>query len=181
MKDSAFTVREVALCSLFGAAAWLLPVFFHLIQLGSLFLPMYLPVVALAFMVRPSAAALTALVVPLLSGAVTGMPPFYPPVAVFMAVELAIMGALIAAVSGRWRRLHPLWVLIPVLVLGRALHVAMVFAFALMVELPARYIAGVTFLSGWPGVVLMILVIPFLVALERRLHRPEPTAPKGAP
>ena len=66
--------RELAYCGLFGAAALLLPVLFHLIHLGHMFMPMYLPLVALAFFVRPGMAALTAVLVPLISGVATGMP-----------------------------------------------------------------------------------------------------------
>jgi len=87
--------RDLAYCGLFGAAALLLPVLFHLVHLGHIFMPMYLPLVTLAFFVRPGMSALTALVVPLLSGAVTGMPPFYPPVAPVMSVELALMALII--------------------------------------------------------------------------------------
>jgi hypothetical protein len=66
------------------------------IHLGHVFMPMYLPIVALAFFVRPLPAAVTAAMTPLLSGAVLGMPPFYPPVALMMAV--------VAEGSGRGRR-----------------------------------------------------------------------------
>jgi len=68
--------RDLARCGLFGAAALLLPVLFHLLHLGHVFMPMYLPLVALAFFASPTPAAVTALLTPLLSGAVTGMPPF---------------------------------------------------------------------------------------------------------
>ena len=41
--------RELAYSGVFGAAALLLPVLFHLVRLGAVFMPMYLPLVALAF------------------------------------------------------------------------------------------------------------------------------------
>ena len=69
--------RELAYCGLFGAAAMLLPVVFHLLKLGSMFMPMYLPLIALAFFVGPLPAALTSFMTPLLSGVLTGMPPFF--------------------------------------------------------------------------------------------------------
>ena len=165
--------RDLAYCGLFGAAALLMPALFHLIHLGHVFMPMYLPLVALAFFVRPLPAALTALIVPPLSGAVTGMPPFFPPVAVFMAVELSVMSVIIASVRGHWPRANEWLLLVPVLVLGRALYVAMVYGFSLIIELPAGFMAGLSFLKGWPGLVLMLVVIPPLarvtVAVER--HR----------
>ena len=79
--------RELALGGLLGAAALLLPTVFHLVHLGSLFMPMYAPLCLLAFLVSARIAASAALIVPLMSGLLTGMPPFYPPIAPVMSVE----------------------------------------------------------------------------------------------
>ncbi len=166
---TAIAPRELALCGLLGAAALLLPVLFHVVHLGSVFMPMYIPLVMLAFLVRPMLAATTAGIVPLLSSAMTGMPPLYPPVALFMASELAIMGLVIALACGHWPKAHPGLVLAPVLLIGRLLYVTEVFAFSRMVSLPAAFLAGVSLLSGWPGVVLMLVVIPQAVRVVR--HR----------
>jgi len=166
--------RELAYCGLFGAAALLLPVFFHVVHLGHVFMPMYLPLVTLAFFVRPWAVAITALLTPLLSGAVTGMPPFYPPVAVFMAIELAIMGALIAAAVGRWPQANAWLILVPVLAFGRVLYVGLVYGFSLLIELPAGFMAGLSLLGGWPGIVLMIMIVPPIVRACRQSARLAP-------
>ncbi len=160
--------RDLAYCGLFGAAALLFPVVFHLVRLGHVFMPMYLPLVTLAFFVPPRLAAMTALAVPLLSGAVTGMPPFYPPVAVFMSLELAAMSFLIAAVVMRWPRANEYGVLVPVLLLGRALYIALVYAFSLAIRLPAGFMAGLSLAGGWPGIILMIVVVPPVARLRRR-------------
>jgi len=72
-----FTPWELACCGVMGAAGLLLPVIFHIVHLGHVFMPMYLPLVTCAFFTRPLPAMLTAIVVPILSGALTGMPPFY--------------------------------------------------------------------------------------------------------
>lgn len=163
--------RELAICGLFGAAALLLPLLFHLVHLGRIFMPMYLPLVALGFFVRPLPAAVTALIVPLLSGALTGMPPFYPPVAICMAVELATMAALIAAAVQHWPRANEWLVLAPVLLLGRALYVGLVYLISLAVELPAAFMAGLSLLSGWPGIILMLVVLPPLARAGTRTPR----------
>ncbi len=157
--------RELAYCGLFGAAALLLPVLFHLIHVGHIFMPMYLPLVALAFFVRPGMSALTALIVPLLSGAVTGMPPFYPPVAPVMAVELTVMSAVIGVTRRFFPRVHILMILIPVLALGRGINAGLMYLVAGYLGLPPAFVAGISFLSGWPGIVLMLVVIPALVRL----------------
>lgn len=163
--------RELAFCGMFGAAALLLPMIFHLVHLGHVFMPMYLPLVTLPFFVRPWPAAATAILTPLLSGAMTGMPPFYPPIAVFMAIELGLMNALIAGAARRWPRLSVWLTLLPVLLFGRVLYVGLVYAFSLIMKLPAGFMAGLSLLSGWPGIVLMIVVVPPVVAVCRRSAR----------
>jgi hypothetical protein len=161
------SARELSFCGLFGAAALLLPVIFHLFHLGHIFMPMYLPLVTLAYFVRPLPAAVTAMVTPLLSGAVTGMPPFFPPVAVFMALELSVMAALIAGVCSRWPRVNEWLVLVPTLLFGRVLYVGLVYLFSLLIDLPAGFMAGLSLLSGWPGIILMVAVVPPIARTSR--------------
>lgn len=167
-RSSRLDPRDLAYCGLFGAAALLLPAIFHLVRLGHVFMPMYLPLVALAFFVRPLPAAITAILTPVLSGALTGMPPFFPPVAVFMAIELAAMAAVIAWVVRCRPRVNAWAVLVPVLLMGRVLYVGLVYAFSLAIELPASFMAGLSLLGGWPGIVLMIVVVPPVVRAGRR-------------
>jgi hypothetical protein len=154
-------------CGLFGAAALLLPLLFHAIHLGRVFLPMYLPLMVLAFSVRPLPAAVTAFITPLLSGAVTGMPPFFPPVALFMALELAMVSGLIAAAHKRWPSLDERAVLVPALIFGRAAYIGLVYLFSLFIGLPAAFMASLSFVSGWPGMVLMVAVVPPIIRAIR--------------
>jgi hypothetical protein len=178
MREKVFSPGELAYGGIFGASALLLPVMFHLIHMGQIFMPMYLPLVALAFFVRPLPAALTAFIVPLLSGAATGMPPFYPPVAVIMAVELAVMAAIIAFA----RQYRPGWnewvALVPALVLGRILNIGLIYLFAGFADLPAGFLAGASFISGWPGIILMVAVVPPFVRLAGR-QRGEESRERG--
>ena len=159
--------RDYAYGGLFGAAALLLPTIFHLLHLGSVFLPMYVPLVALGFLVRPGAAACTALLVPLISAALTGMPPFYPPVAVVMAVELAVMAGLIAVATARWPGTNPWTILVPALVVGRVLNLGLTYVTAATLGLPARAVTLASLLGGWPGLVLMIATVPPVVKAIR--------------
>jgi hypothetical protein len=149
----------------------MLPILFHLVHLGRVFMPMYLPLVALAFFVGPMPAAITAALVPLLSGAVTGMPPFFPPVAVFMAIELPVICGAIAALKTRWPSANEMLILVPALVAGRFLYVGLTYAFSAAIELPAEFMAGLSLISGWPGVILMIAVIPAVARARRKFGR----------
>ncbi|MBN1884414.1 MAG: hypothetical protein JW876_02675 [Candidatus Krumholzibacteriota bacterium] len=165
--------RELAWGGMFGAAALLLPMVFHVLHLGSVFMPMYLPLVALAFFARPSTAAATAFVVPLLSGALTGMPPFYPPVAPAMSIELAAMAAAISWLRLRLPGAGEYALLVPVLLAGRILNVGLVYLAASVVSLPERFMAGLSLASGWPGLLLIVLVVPPLVRASGRHCRRE--------
>ena len=164
--------RDLAFSGLFGAAALLLPVLFHLLHLGRVFMPMYLPLCTLPFFVRPLPAAVTAMLVPLLSAAATGMPPLYPPVAVFMSIELALMAAMISALIRRWPNANEWLILIPVLLAGRVLYVVLVYGFSLVIALPAGFMAAVSLVGGWPGIILMSVVVPPVARARRRTARP---------
>lgn len=161
-------VRELALGGVFGACAFMLPFLFHLVQLGRIFMPMYLPLVTLAFLVRPRVAAPTAIMCPVLSGAITGMPPLYPPVAPIMSMELGLMAWIISACATRWPKANPWLILVPTLALGRVVNVGLIYTSALLIELPGGFLAGASLLAGWPGVLLMIITVPPLVKLVGR-------------
>ena len=162
-----FAPRALAHCAVFGAAALLLPLVFHLLRLGSLFMPMYIPLVALAFFAPPLPAALTAFLVPLLSAAASGMPPWYPPVALWMAVELAAMVFLVSWSRRIWPRGNEWAILAPVLLLGRLLFSLQVYGWARVAGLPAGFLASFSFLGGWPGLVLILAVVPGAVRANR--------------
>ena len=81
------------------------------------------------------------------------------------------MAALIALAVGRWPRANELLVLIPVLILGRVLYVALVYGFAQVIALPAGFVAAASLLSGWPGIILMAVVIPPVARAGRRTTR----------
>jgi hypothetical protein len=152
--------RDLAFGGLFGAAALVFPFLFHLVHLGHVFMPMYIPLMALPLFVRPSVASLVACIVPLLSGLITGMPPFFPPVAPVMAVELACMAGLLAFLRKWWPAVPVLFHLVPVLVIGRIVNTALLYLSSLWLELPAAFLAGISFISGWPGIILMLIVLP---------------------
>lgn len=165
-RDRAISPRDLAYGGLFGAAALTLPVLFHLLHLGHVFMPMYLPLMALAFFSSPRVCGATALSTPLLSGLLMGMPPFYPPVAVAMALELAVMSSLASWAYRRWPG-SVLRVLVPTLLLGRVLQAGSGYLIGLVIDLPPSFLSVLSVISGWPGLVLMALVIPPLVRIAR--------------
>ena len=88
------TTLRLVLAALFTALGILLPMVLHPFGIsGQVFLPMHVPVLLCGLITGSAYGALTGFIVPLLSGALTGMPSIWP-VGVSMALELAAYGFL---------------------------------------------------------------------------------------
>jgi hypothetical protein len=156
--------RELALAGLLGALAIVVPVLFHAVGMGKVFLPMYLPLLALGLLAGWRQTLPACLLAPVLSALLTGM----PPVAVLplMLVELAALGlvasltrglgvwpaACLAVIASRAAGLAALATVLPLLGVKQALSV---------------YLAA-AFVTSLPGVILLLTVVPAAVyAIER--------------
>ncbi len=167
-------LREVSRAALFVALGLAFPAAFHAVRLGHVLLPMYLPVLTAAFLLRPSWAAAVGAATPLVSALATGMPPMFPPIAMWMAVELALM-ALALSVLSRRTHLPRAALLAGVLVAGRILYAGLVYATGLWLALPARVLGLAALLSAWPGMLLAVAVVPpVAAALAMREARAAP-------
>ncbi len=164
-----FPLREASRAALVTALGLALPVVFHAVHLGSMFLPMFHPILAGAFFLPPAWAACAGAATPLLSALVTGLPPLFPPVAVWMAVELGAMAG-IASVLSRGTRLPVVAILAISLVAGRVIFLTEVTLTAQWLDLPADLLAGLSFLAGWPGLILCLAVVPPAVAALRSVR-----------
>jgi hypothetical protein len=163
----ALDLKAISRAAFVTALAVALPPVFHAVKLGSVFLPMYLPILAGAFFLPPRWAAVTGAAAPLISAGLTGMPPFYPPVAMWMTGELAAAGAVSALFDSRLRA-HPVASVAAGLVAARLAQAALVFGSATVMELPARVLTLATFVASWPGMILTLVAVPAAVILLRR-------------
>jgi hypothetical protein len=171
MPGDATRLRAMVVSAIMAAMALVLPIAFHAVGLGSKFLPMLLPLLLNGFLVPLPWAVLTGALVPLLSAVATGMPPLYPPVALAMSLEGAVLGGVAAAIyRGRQRRL---WVaLIAAILLGRSVSLVSTWLMARLFHLPARLTTAASFLEGLPGVLLQLAVIPLVVRHAARRRGP---------
>jgi hypothetical protein len=64
-------------------------------------------------------------------------------------------------------KLNELIILIPVLILGRCIGIGLIYVMAILMKLPAEFVVGASLLSGWPGIVLMIVAIPAIIRISR--------------
>jgi len=167
-------MRDTAYCGLFGALALALPMLFHALGLaGPMFLPMYWPLVTLAFLVKTRRAVAVAALVPWASALLTGMPLLWPPLVAVVSLELALQVAALGAFAKPVRRsgVRVFAGLAGVLVPGRVLHAGLVWCLAqAFPDLPggARVFTWAALLSGWPGVAAMLVFVPVFVGAATR-------------
>jgi hypothetical protein len=154
--------RYIPLAALFSALGVIFPIFFHLVGLGSTFLPMFLPLIAGSTLIPPVLAVIIAIITPLISFLFTGMPPLYPPILPVMLVELIIICAI---TSWLYFRQHlSIWL---TLVISMAADRLVLFLFILwlapLLGFPEKIYSIGAVLHGIPGIVLIFVVIPIML------------------
>jgi niacin transporter len=162
--------RKAAHAAFYLALAIVLPIAFHQFGVaGRIFLPMHIPVLICGFVVGPAAGALVGLAAPLLSHLLTGMPPLYA--VPLMSLELPLYG-IAAGIAYLKLRLNIYLALLIAMIAGRLAFGLGLFALGRFIDLPYGpaefFAAGGTLVTGLPGIVLQIIIIPPLVVAIRR-------------
>jgi hypothetical protein len=156
---------HITLSAPFIAMGVLLPVLFHSVGLGPMFLPMFWPVAISAFFLPIPYAGAVGLLTPLVSSFITGMPP--PPILYKMIFELAILAFII-----RWfyqkTRYGLFWILAAGLIVSVLAGFAGSMAVSFIVNLPPELYALVTLVRGFPGIAVMFVILP---AILKRIKR----------
>ena len=172
-----FEARDLTMGGLFAALALVVPIAFHAVGgAGKVFLPMFLPILALGLLASWEVGLIVGCIVPLVSSSLTGMPP--PPMAILMMFELAAMAAVASLCrSGRWG----IWpAAIAAVVAAKAVGAVEVLTIAPMLgynqDLAAYALAS--FGVSLPGTILLLTVVPGAVALIDKVSILGP-APKG--
>lgn len=136
------------------------------VGLGSSLLPLLLPLLLNGFLVPFSWAVATAALAPIVSGLLTGMPPFYPPIALMMSAEATVLSG-VAAIVYRLTRPRVWPALAAAIVLGRSTMVGLTWQLAGSFGLPPTLSAVALIVQGLPGVLLQCAVVPVAVRLLR--------------
>jgi hypothetical protein len=169
---------EILVGALFAALGIVVPILFHLVGLGRVFLPMHLPILAVGFFVSPTVAAAAGFVTPWVSSFLTGMPPL--PVAVLMSLELPVLAGIASlcyrALKGRvhksrWvGKIIAVWSSTVIAIVARIAVDLLLLAkvVAPILQLPAGSFGLAAVLAGTPGIVLQLTLVPAIVlAIER--------------
>ena len=165
-------IRKLTFSALYLAVALVLPfVTGQIPEIGSMLLPMHIPVLLCGFVCGWQWGMAVGLAAPVLRSLLFGMPAMYP-TAIAMTFELAAYGAL----TGLLYRLLPrrTWsvyaALIPAMIGGRLVWGAARYILAGLSGSefsPALFLAGAV-LDALPGIILHLVLIPALVIVLER-------------
>ena len=166
------TVKQLVLGALFLALGLILPFFTAQIpQIGSMLLPMHIPVLLCGFVCGGLVGLMVGAVTPLLRSVLFGMPPLFP-TATAMAFELAAYG-LLAGCFYRGLPAKTFWIYVDLLLAmvgGRAVWGMATMAIYASLGNPftwEMFMAGAVF-NAVPGIILQILIIPPIVCVMKR-------------
>lgn len=174
-------LKNLTLAAMFLAAGLVLPfVTGQIPQIGSMLLPMHLPVLLCGLVCGWKYGLVVGFILPLMRSVLFGMPPMFP-TAVAMAFEMAAYGALAGFFYGRskWKCVVALYRALLAAMLGGRL----VWGGAMVILMGlggsgftwAMFLSG-AFLNAIPGIILQLIFIPvMMIALDRtglvRFHR----------
>ncbi len=167
-----FTVKQLALGGLFLALGLVLPFLTAQVpQIGSMLLPMHIPVLLCGFVCGGPMGLLVGAVTPLLRSMMFGMPPLFP-TATAMAFELAAYGFLAGTLYRRLPR-RPLWIYLDLVLAmagGRVVWGAVSMALYAALGNPFTweiFWAGAVY-NALPGILLQLVLIPPVVMALRK-------------
>ena len=154
--------KNLVLAALFVALGLLVPILFHAVGLGSVFLPMFLPIACAAFLIRWKYAIAVGAITPIISSLMTGMPPLSPPIAPIMVLEGIALASVTAWGFQRWR----MGVLIPLAAGLVSLNIVLygsVMILAPLIGLPPEMASFAVVIKGLPGVFMILIIVPFII------------------
>lgn len=171
-------IKTMVVAALMLALAYVLPNFTgNIPQIGSMLLPMHLPVLLCGFLCGGPWGAAVGFIAPLLRSALVGMPPMFP-AAVSMAFELATYGFVSGFLYQRLsKHLGGIYAsLIGAMLCGRVVWgvVRILLTLAGNNSFPfSAFLAG-AFTAAIPGIVLQLVAIPVVVvALQKAKLTPQ--------
>jgi len=139
------------------------PYIFHIFgSVGQIFLPMHVFVMIGAYILSPIYALTIAVIIPIISSFLTGMPIIYPILPILM-MELITY----ALVIGFLKRRGLYQSLIVAMISGRVAATLTVFLLRETMGLamhPIRYIES-SIITGLPGIIFQIIIIPIIITL----------------
>lgn len=168
-------INNILLAVIFSVLGIIIPVLFHALGLGSIFLPMYIPLAIGSYMLNVRNAVIMGISTPMLSAFMTGMPPFYPPIVFMMMIQLGAFCTIISFLTHTAKKKTITSLVIAVLLdrlILTSLYYAVMPAFGINTGMYTLY----EIVKGFPGIILMFAVVPLAavksadIMKKRSLH-----------
>lgn len=156
-------LQKIVYSGFFIAVGVVLPMVFHAVGMGSIFLPMHIPVLLAGFILGPCCGMLVGILSPLISSLLTGMPPVSPPILPIMVMELAIYGAMTGFVYNKSGYVYVS--LVCAMIAGRLAAGFGVYLAVLLCgfNVPVFVYLSGAIIKGMPGILLQFVLIPVLL------------------
>jgi hypothetical protein len=162
-------LRLIPLVALFAALGILFPQFFHLLGLGAAFLPMFLPIMVGSMFLTWRFVLLLAVLTPLVSWLLTSMPPLTPPILPILVIEFISIGLLISLLR-QHSNLSVISILLIAIFMDRLILFITVSLIAPIFNIEHPLFSVAIVISGIPGIVLQIIVVPLTVYLIEKKY-----------
>lgn len=182
MRKQSRGIKKLVLSAMFMAIGLVLPFITGQIQqIGSMLLPMHIPVLFCGLICGWQYGAVVGFVLPLLRYVLFGMPPIFP-TGVSMSFELAVYGAVIGLImqqlskrnttdSGKNYVRNLYLALIGAMLAGRIVwgFVRFILARATMQPFTMEMFMAGAFLTAIPGIIVQLILIPGIMAALKRV------------
>lgn len=150
---------------------------------GNVFLPMHIPVLLCGFLCGPLMGGVCGAVLPILNSVLTGMPVFYP-TAILMTAELLCYGlisGLGCKLLKKGNKLVNIYIsLIIAMVVGRVASGAAASLLILFNTGLVKYSVIASLITGIPGIIIQLVLIPFLIMIIEKNLLPVTTVENKA-
>lgn len=161
------TIQKLTLSALFLAIGFVLPFFTGQIpQIGSMLLPMHIPVFLCGLLCGWEYGLGIGLILPVLRSLIFGMPPLFP-TAIAMAFELATYGGVIGYVysHAKWQCIKQLYIALFIsMIAGRLVWSIATCLLVGLSNVSAMMLINGAVLTAIPGIVVQLILIPMIMA-----------------
>jgi xanthosine utilization system XapX-like protein len=161
-------IKNISKGALFIALGVSIPQLFHSIGMGSVFLPMHIPVLLAGLLVGPITGLYVGILTPILSYLLTGMPPVAPvPMMPIMVFELLTYG-FIAGILYNKLGINIFVSLFGAMLAGRLMYGFVVYVILIFfnVKMQSPMVAVITAIqTGIIGILIQITIVPMIVKL----------------
>ena len=139
---------------------------------GTVLLPMHIPVLICGFLCGPIYGVICGIALPILNCILTGMPALFPMLPI-MTCELAVYGlvsGLLFTKTALGQRKWGVYAALPIaMVCGRIAYAMAFYVLFLIVGKLKALAVTAAIVTGVPGIIIQLLIIPRIVILTRKI------------